>query len=170
MTREIAGGGKGAFVIKVVIRLLAASVFAALVSGCQTASTQDTGNSLFQVNAQGSLAEQKVAFARDQFEQGNYGLAEKSFREAVEATPKNGQAWLGLAAAYDQLGRFDLSDRAYGELLRLEGRKPSILNNQGYSYILRGDMVKARRILSEARSLAPESELVEGNWKLAAAS
>ena len=87
----------------------------------------------------------------------------------MEATPDNGEAWLGLAAAYDQLGRFDLSDRAYDRLLKLEGRKASILNNQGYSYILRGDFKKARKLLADAKALAPENTIIEGNWQLAVA-
>jgi tetratricopeptide (TPR) repeat protein len=36
---------------------------------------------------------------------GNYGLAEQHYRRAVEATHQNGSAWIGLAAAYDRLGR-----------------------------------------------------------------
>jgi tetratricopeptide (TPR) repeat protein len=43
---------------------------------------------------------------------GNYGLAEQHYRRAVEATRQNGSAWIGLAASYDRLGRFDLADLA----------------------------------------------------------
>src|SRR5262249_18841631 len=45
------------------------------------------------------------------FREGNYGLAEEKFRKAVEVTPKDAEAWLGLAASYDQLRRFDLADK-----------------------------------------------------------
>lgn len=155
--------------IKRTNRLFAMMLLAGALAGCQTAGIDTETTSSFQANGQGNLASRKVAFAQKQFAAGNYGLAEKNFRLAVEATPENGAAWLGLAAAYDQLGRFDLSDRAYDRLLKLEGRKASILNNQGYSYILRGDMDKARRILADAKALAPENVIIEGNWKLAAA-
>src|SRR4051794_30588932 len=47
------------------------------------------------------------------FQAQNYGLAEMHFRRAVEATPGSAEAWLGLAASYDQLKRWDLADRAY---------------------------------------------------------
>jgi Flp pilus assembly protein TadD len=150
-------------------RLIAAAMLAGTLAGCQTASVDGTLTSAYQANAQGDLASRKIAFAQKQFSAGNYGLAEKNFRLAVEATPENGQAWLGLAAAYDQLGRFDLSDRAYDRLLKLEGRKASILNNQGYSYILRGDMAKARKVLADAKALAPGNTIIEGNWNLAVA-
>jgi Flp pilus assembly protein TadD len=49
---------------------------------------------------------------------GDYGLAEQYYRRAVEATRQNGSAWIGLAAAYDRLGRFDLADLAYWHAIR----------------------------------------------------
>jgi len=150
-------------------RLFAVALLAGALAGCQTGSVDNTLTSAYQANAQGDLASRKIDFAQKQFAAGNYGLAEKNFRLAVEATPENGQAWLGLAAAYDQLGRFDLSDRAYDRLLKLEGRKASILNNQGFSYILRGDMAKARKVLADAKALAPDNVIIEGNWQLAVA-
>ena len=45
----------------------------------------------------------------------NFGLAERYFRRAVEAAPQNAEAWMGLAASYDKLRRFDLADRAYAQ-------------------------------------------------------
>lgn len=145
-------------------RLALGAVAAIALAGCQTTSEIDTAD------ATGGLAnvsaEQRVSLAMAHYEAGNYGLAEKHYRLSVETTPKNPAAWLGLAAAYDQLGRFDLADRAYQELIRLEGRKAAILNNQGYSMILRGQMKDARKLISEARTKAPGNTIIEGNWKL----
>src|SRR5262245_5121035 len=67
----------------------------------------------------------------------NYGLAERHFRRAVEARPRDAEAWIGLAACYDQLRRFELADRAYNQAIGLIGRTPEVLNNLGYSYMLR---------------------------------
>ncbi|MAZ16536.1 MAG: hypothetical protein CL535_09445 [Ahrensia sp.] len=150
-----------------IVRLIAIGLLAGALGGCQTGSIDTTMTSAFQANAQESLADRKIETGQKQFAAGNYGLAEKNFRAAVEATPDNGTAWLGLAASYDQLGRFDLADRAYAQLLKLEGAKASILNNQGYSYILRGDMKQARKVLSNAHALAPDNIVIEGNLKLA---
>lgn len=144
---------------------LAAALLAGTLAGCQTAGIDPSTTASFQ----GSRSDKKVFLAARHFESGNYGLAEKNYRLAVEAAPENGAAWLGLAAAYDQLGRFDLSDRAYSQLYKLEGRRASILNNQGYSFILRGDLAKARTTLSEAKILAPGNVIIEGNWQLAVA-
>ena len=75
---------------------------------------------------------------------------------------------MGLAAAYDQLGRFDFADRAYDQLLKVAGRKPEIVNNMGYSYYLRGDLKKARKLLDEARRGMADTTLVDANLKLVA--
>ena len=56
---------------------------------------------------------------KSQFRDANYGLAEKHFRKAVELRASNAEAWMGLAASYDQLGRFDFADRAYDQLVKL---------------------------------------------------
>ena len=55
------------------------------------------------------------------FRSNNFGLAEKSFRNAVAKHPRDVEAWVGLAASYDRLRRFDLADRAYQEAIRLIG-------------------------------------------------
>ncbi|MGH6813172.1 MAG: tetratricopeptide repeat protein [Methylocella sp.] len=94
---------------------------------------------------------------------GNYGLAEQHYRRAVEATHQNGSAWIGLAASYDRLGRFDLADLAYRHAIRLEGENYIILNNRGYSYLLRGDIRMARRLLEWAMLLAPGDPTIANN-------
>jgi tetratricopeptide (TPR) repeat protein len=94
---------------------------------------------------------------------GNYGLAEQHYRRAVEATRQNGSAWIGLAASYDRLGRFDLADLAYRHAIRLEGGNYVILNNWGYSYLLRGNFRAARRFLERAELLAPGDPTIANN-------
>jgi Flp pilus assembly protein TadD len=107
-----------------------------------------------------------LSLARMNFRQGNYGLAERYFRRAVESGPREAEAWLGLAASYDRLRRFDLADRAYGQLIGISGRTPEILNNQGYSYMLRGDFKRARAILSEAQAKDPANPYIANNLAL----
>lgn len=111
-----------------------------------------------------------LSLGRMNFRQGNYGLAERYFRRAVESGPREADAWLGLAAAYDRLRRFDLADRAYSQLYGLVGRTPEILNNQGYSFMLRGDFVHARQILAEARAKDPSNPYISNNLALLAES
>ena len=58
------------------------------------------------------------------FRHNDFGLAEKNFRAAVERHPRDAEAWVGLAASYDRLRRFDLADRAYQEAIQIIGRTP----------------------------------------------
>ena len=73
---------------------------------------------------------------------------------------------MGLAASYDQLGRFDFADRAYDQLLKVAGRRPEIVNNMGYSQLLRGNKKKARKLLDEARNGMADPAVVDANLAL----
>ena len=107
-----------------------------------------------------------LSLGKKQFQAGNYGLAEQHFRKAVEAHPKDGEAWVGLAAANDRVNRFDLADRAYKEAIAILGPTPEILNNQGFSYMLRGDYARARQVLRQAQARDPKNPYVLNNLKL----
>ena len=102
------------------------------------------------------------------FRSANFGLAEKHFRRAVELHPRDAEAWVGLAASYDRLKRFELADRAYAQAIAIIGETPEIMNNKGFSYMLRGDYVRARRTLDGGagpgarQSLHPEQSRAPG--------
>jgi Flp pilus assembly protein TadD len=104
-----------------------------------------------------------VATAKRHFRAAHYGLAELHFRRAAESAKADPEAWLGLAASYDKLKRYDLADRAYAKVLSLFGPTPEYLNNRGYSYLLRGDVARASPLLAEAAVHDPENERVQGN-------
>jgi Flp pilus assembly protein TadD len=114
----------------------------------------------------GSDPNDEVSLGKKYFRQGSYGLAERSFRRAVELHPKQAEAWVGLAASYDRLKRFDLADRAYAQAIRLIGPTPEIMNNQGFSYMLRGDYARARTTLLAARSRDPANPYIQNNLQL----
>lgn len=107
-----------------------------------------------------------LSLGKKQYRANNFGLAEKYFRRAVESHPRDAEAWLGLAASYDRLRRFDLADRAYGQAIGIVGPTPEILNNQGYSYMLRGDYQHAREKLTAARAKDPRNKYVANNLQL----
>jgi len=100
------------------------------------------------------------------FRSNNFGLAEKSFRTAVEKHPNDAEAWVGLAASYDRLKRFDLADRAYAQAIRIVGPTAEILNDQGFSYMLRGDYTRAHKKLQEAQAKDPSNPYVHANLQL----
>jgi Flp pilus assembly protein TadD len=105
----------------------------------------------------------ELTLGKRAFRAGNYGLAETHFRRAAEQSVNDAEAWLGLAASYDRLKRFDLADRAYKNLVRLTGETPEVLNNIGYSYILRGDYANARAKLAKALAMDPNNPYVQTN-------
>lgn len=102
----------------------------------------------------------------EQFNRGHYGLAERYFRDAVEKEPKDVTAWVGLAAAYDRIGRFDLADRAYASAIKLGGETIEILNNLGYSHMLRGNFKAARKNFMKAYARDPGNPKVANNLRL----
>ncbi len=107
-----------------------------------------------------------LSVGKKYFRQGSYGLAERHFRRAVELHPRDAEAWVGLAAAYDRLKRFDLADRAYGQAIKIVGPTPEIMNNQGFSYMLRGDYGRARATLRAAQAKDPKSPYIANNLRL----
>jgi Flp pilus assembly protein TadD len=146
-------------------RATAAAAAMLMVSGCTTSAVDTTKTTAIQPVAQ-DVSASDLAEGKTQFREANYGLAEKHFRKAVELRADNAEAWLGLAASYDELGRFDFADRAYDQLLKVAGRKPRIVNNMGYSQLLRGNKKKARTLLLEARNGMTDTTVVDANLAL----
>jgi Flp pilus assembly protein TadD len=102
----------------------------------------------------------------EHFNRGDYGTAERYFRDAVEKAPRDGTAWVGLAASYDRIGRYDLADRAYQAAIKLVGETTEILNNLGYSYMLRGQFAMARRYMMKAYAREPNNPTIINNLQL----
>ena len=107
-----------------------------------------------------------LCVAKKYFRQGSYGLAERHFRKAVELHPRDAESWIGLAASYDQLKRFDLADRAYAEAVKIIGPTPEVMNNQGFSYMLRGDYRRARSMFVAAQAKDPKNPYIANNLRL----
>jgi Flp pilus assembly protein TadD len=102
----------------------------------------------------------------EHFNRGHYGLAERYFRDAVEKAPKDAASWIGLAASYDRIRRFDLADRAYARAIKLSGETTQILNNQGYSLMLRGSLDAARAKFIRAGEREPNNPTILNNLRL----
>jgi Flp pilus assembly protein TadD len=107
-----------------------------------------------------------LALGQKQYRAGNFGLAERYFRRATENHPRDAEAWVGLAAAYDRLRRFDLADRAYDQVVAIIGPTPEVLNNRGFSYMLRGDYPRARSTLLAAAAKDPRNPYIKNNLEL----
>ena len=147
-----------------------AAIVAAGLAGCQPTVTPTpipdavTGQNPADVKYYPS--DEPVKLGMQRFYEGNYGLAQQYFQSAVEKTPKDATAWVGLAASYDRLGRFDLADGSYAAAAKLVGNTASLLNNEGYSYMLRGDLRKARAKFDAALRLEPGNATAINNLAL----
>jgi Tfp pilus assembly protein PilF len=98
--------------VETVARLILVMALASLAAGCnQTGLTpspvpnpvtgQDPGDVKYYPS------DQPVRLGTQRFYDGNFGLAQQYFQDAVEKSPEDVMAWIGLAASYDRLGRFD---------------------------------------------------------------
>lgn len=111
-------------------------------------------------------SDEPVRMGLEQYNRGNYGISQQYFKDAVEKAPKDVTAWIGLAASYDRLRRFDLADQAYARAINLAGETVQILNDQGYSYMLRGDLNAARRKFEKAYARDPTNPVILNNLEL----
>jgi Flp pilus assembly protein TadD len=159
--------------------LICIAVFGVTLAGCQTdnnpnisqlVSENETPPPTLTVQDSTDLkyyaSDQPLKLALEYFNRGSFGLAARYFEDAVTKAPKDATAWVGLAASYDRIGRFDLAGRAYKQAIKLVGETTAILNNEGYSYMLRGKLVEARRKFLKAYERDPQNPTIVNNLKL----
>ena len=151
------------------MKLLSVAALAGVLSlaGCQSKSV-DSMKTTSVGPVETDVSASDLRAGKEQFVEANYGLAEKKFRKAVELRSDNAEAWLGLAASYDQLGRFDFAERAYQQLFKITGRQAQIVSNYGYSQMLRGNKKEAKKLFQEASNLMPDNARIKANQKLLA--
>ncbi|MEM8704226.1 MAG: tetratricopeptide repeat protein [Pseudomonadota bacterium] len=149
----------------------AVSVF--LLAGCQSGDLANL--STFGDSAVSNEDLSKVAYypddellqlAKVQFKEKNYGQAYAIYKRAVEVYPKDPVAWIGYSASADMIGRFDNADIGYKRLARMIPNRPEYLNNVGYSYMLRGNLVSARRYFLKAYDIDPNNQTTANNLEL----
>jgi Flp pilus assembly protein TadD len=155
--------------------LVCVCIFGLVLAGCETDQTpppvvSSTPPATFTVQDPTDVkyypSDEPVKLGLEHFNRGHFGIAAKYFEDAVTKAPKDATAWVGLAASYDRIGRFDLADRAYRRAISLVGETTAILNNEGYSYMLRGRLYEARRKLLQAYEREPQNPTVVNNLEL----
>lgn len=167
---------KSKFYFKRIILLSASAV----LSACQLASVKINSAETRDLSSFGDTAQtistvpdsefyptnELIREANKQFKERNFGKSYALFKKSVEIFPKDPTAWLGFAASADHIGRFDISDESYKILSRMIPRRIEYLNNLGYSYLLRGDLKKARRYFLKAFEVDPANEFTANNLEL----
>ena len=101
---------------------------------------------------------------------GQYGLAIDGLNDVVTRDPGNARALTLLAVAYGQLKRFDLADRYHARALEIDPDSAVVLNNWGYSYLVRGDDRRAAGLLERAAATSNGRPIVAANLALARGS
>jgi Flp pilus assembly protein TadD len=155
-----------------IIKLTAVMALCLLSAGCSTISETElsaevAGENITTDSSFGSAPETLwLEKAKKNYRDGNYGLAERFYRQAIEERHNNVEAWLGLAASYDRLKRFDNADKAYDAVVKLVGYTPTVLNNLAYHQMLKGDLASARRSLEAASQADPNNPYIKNNMQL----
>ena len=156
--------------------VLAVAAMTLALSGCSSTGTPDARGTFSTgpikasdlANIEGTTADQALAAARDHFRMGDFDYSTALYKRYLELAPNDPQGYIGLAASYDRLRRFDLSDRVYASWYRLSGGTAQYYNNLGYSYLLRGDTATALVNLRKASALDPQNATIANNLKMLA--
>ena len=125
--------------------LLGASL-AAMLAGCaQQGELRITAVGGQETQADdGALLKAQILLSR-----GEHALAVDAYRKAIRHNPGNASAYNGLAIAYDQLGRHDLSRRYYELALAYAPREGKYYRNLARSLERQGLKNEAARILAQ---------------------
>ncbi len=143
---------------------------AATLSACSNAGLSAFGSNKLAVaelsNIGDYTSERALAEARAHFRNNDFGYSAALYKRAAELTPGNAEAYVGLGASYDRLGRFDLADRVYASLFKLSGGTAQYYNNVGYSYMLRGKLSLALTNFRKAQAIDPDNLVVANNIQI----
>ena len=102
-----------------------------------------------------------LADASAQLAMGNVGLAIEGFRKALREQPDSIAALGGLAACYDEMGRYDLSRLNYEAALAIAPTYPVLLNSFAASLERQGKRMEALAVRAEAAQLASAADALD---------
>lgn len=94
-------------------------------------------------------------------------------RHAATATASpqaSWRAWNARGIVADHQGRWDDADAAYAKALALSPDRPEVLNNMGWSLLVRGRWDEALALLERAAAGDPKSQRIADNLELARAA
>ena len=141
------------------------AMISAILVGCSTIGAEKQQNTL-PATVPEVPASRRMDVARTAFDTGNFGFAARYYEMALESRPTDMGACLGLAASYDWLYRFDLSDPIYAACGKIDGDDFLYHNNMGFSHLLRGDLGNASASLAQANALRPGHPVVATNLQI----
>jgi Flp pilus assembly protein TadD len=111
-----------------------------------------------------SLYAERAAIAA--LKQGDAGRAADLAARATASPAASWRAWNALGVASDLKGDWAAADAAYGRASRLAPDRAEVLNNKGWSLMLRGAWHLALPLLERAAALDPQSTRSRHNLEL----
>lgn len=108
-------------------------------------------------------AEFYVSVARMHESSGNTGGAIEQYNKALEMSPDNLGAMLGLALMHDRQGKFDEAAKYYTRAAEKHPNQAAVLNNLGLCYARQGKLSDAARTLNQSVQLQPNKSLYRNN-------
>jgi hypothetical protein len=109
----------------------------------------------------GSKLRPGLAEARGQLVLGNVALAIEAFRKVLRDQPGSAEAYAGIAACYDQMGRYDIARQNYETALALAPKDPALLAALAGSFDRQGKRAEAAAVRQEIASLAAASAALD---------
>jgi Flp pilus assembly protein TadD len=101
---------------------------------------------------------------------GNTKDAREFLQKAISSDDESWQAWNALGVLCDRERDWDGADAAYATADELAPHQPEVLNNHGWSLLLRGEWASAIQVLETAALADPKSQRVVNNLELARAA
>lgn len=149
------------------MKILRVAPLVLILCACEMSGYSDSSNAVKDTaNVAYYPDDELLVSAKVQFKEGNFGKSHRMFEQALDVTPKDPAALLGYAASADMLRRFDKADVAYRKLRPIIGNRIEYMNNYGYSLLLRGDLVSARKFFLKAYEKDPSNPVTANNLEL----
>jgi len=96
--------------------------------------------------------------------------AQRLLAKATSFPGASWRAWNARAAAADWQRDWDEADAAYAKAMALAPQRAEVLNNMGWSKLVRGEWREAAALLERAVELDPKAQRVRDNLELAQAA
>lgn len=101
---------------------------------------------------------------------GDAAAADRWIGQATARPDASWRAWNALGVLADRRHDFEAADRAYGKAAESAPDESELVNNIGWSMLLRGEWASAAAILERAHALDPASARIANNLELARAA